>query len=61
MQRQAALYAIDAERTPVTEDRERAEEMVGKLVEWDKAAPPHREPNMSKETEDALRALGDLN
>ena len=41
-------------------DVEKARSMEQLLEEWDAAAPPHREPKMSKETEDALRALGYL-
>lgn len=54
-----SLHSIDPGQA-VVQDRDRAMDLAEKLQVWDQAAPPHREPNMSKNTEDALRALGYL-
>lgn len=53
------LFTMEQDPTFVA-DLETARQMEASLTAWDAAAPPHREPNMSKETEDALRALGYL-
>ncbi len=53
------LFSL-AEGQPFVDDIEKAKELDKKLMEWDATAPPHREPNMSAQTENALRALGYL-